>query len=63
MFCEEFAKILLDNRKVANVFSSYFQSILETLTYLNDQTSRNLTFLMKLTELLRNIGLKPALLN
>ena len=27
MFCEEFAKILLDNRKVANVFSSYFQSI------------------------------------
>ena len=37
--------ILLDNRKVANVFN---QS-LKTLTYLNGHMSRNLTFLMKLT--------------
>ena len=40
-----------------------FNQSLETLTYLNDQTSRNLTYLMKLTELLRNFGLKLALLN
>ena len=38
-------KILLGNRKVANVFN---QS-LKTLTYLNGQMNRNLTFLMKLT--------------
>ena len=37
--------ILLDNRKVANVFNQSQK----TLSYLNDQMSRNLTFLMKLT--------------
>ena len=51
--------ILLDNRKVANVFNQSLKS----LTYLNDQMSRNLTFLIKLTWLLTNFDLTLKLLS